>query len=196
MRVGEAYQWLKRGERRQEILLLLTQPMTARQLSRLTERSLDCCSRVLKELATYCLVTCVNPRAGRGRLYWVTALGRVCEKRLRKDKGLPVLSRDLPGVDWELYGWVCYSHRAAVIRALEDPLQPADIKRKARVQNPELKMSANNVRDVIRLFLKRGVVEAVWGRKGVHPMYQLTEVGEMMQTLLFSAGNRGSEREC
>ena len=52
---------------------------------------------------------------------------------------------------------VCFSHRAAVIQALDRAMQPAAIKRKAKSQNPDLKMSANNVRDVIKLFLQRGI---------------------------------------
>ena len=71
------------------------------------------------------------------------------------------IAHDCPNLDWQLYGDVCYSHRAAVVRVLTEPMQPAQIKRKALFKDSRIRMSANNVRDVIRLLLAKGIVEPV-----------------------------------
>lgn len=121
-------------------------------------------------------------------MYWLTQPGKECQSRLQQERGLGALRNDFRIVDWELYGWVCFSHRAAVLTALREPMQPSQIKRDARSQNPALKMSANNVRDVIRLFLKRGIVERLPGRrKRSHPQYQVTEEGYKLRVLMLRA---------
>ncbi len=125
MEHSKAYHWLKQGKRRRKILLAIRQPMTARQLSQHTGIALDTCSLVLKELAGSGLVTCLNDRARRSRLYWLTQPGKQCQSRLQQERGLGVLRNDIPIVDWELYGWVCFSHRAAVLAALREPMQPS-----------------------------------------------------------------------
>lgn len=67
---------------------------------------------------------------------------------------------------------------------MTEPMQPATIRRMACRRFPELRMSANNVRDVIKLFQERGLVERVPGRrKRSHPRYVLSEVGEKARWL-------------
>ena len=114
--------------------------------------------RAVWELTIYKMICCLNQEARSSRLYWLTALGAACQKRLRKDLHLPPLEHCFPEVDWQLYGWVCFSHRKAIIKALTEPLQPSAIKRRAFKQDTRLRMSANNVRDIMRLFLERGIV--------------------------------------
>lgn len=162
--------------------------MTARQLAHKLGMSLDSCSYVLWELRIYGLVCCLNPGARRSRLYWITKLGKVCQKELCKSRNLPSVVHYLPELDWNLYGWVCYSHRAAVIKTLDAPMQPAAMKRKARFQDRSLRMSANNVRDIIRLFLMKGIVNQVMLKGKTHPRYELTEAGKDLQSLLLRAG--------
>lgn len=181
---SEAYHWLLQGDRRKRVLTQLTQPLTATQLSHRTGLSIDACGHVLWELSVYELVRCLNEPARSSRIYWLTDIGTACQVKLRKLMGLPRVALDFPIVDWHLYGWVCFRHRAAVIKALQGAMQPAAIKRRARVQNPGLRMSANNTRDVVRLLLFKGIVEPVYIRKKAHPRYQLTEVGKKLQTLL------------
>ncbi|MFC1780851.1 hypothetical protein ACFLZ8_01125 [Planctomycetota bacterium] len=94
------------------------------------------------------------------------------------------MAKDLPDIDWELYGWVCFSHRAAIIKALTESMQPAKIKHRAKQQNPKIKMSANNVRDIIKLFLEKEIVEPVKVGKRAHLRYELTELGRNIQGLL------------
>ena len=90
-------------------------------------------------------------------------------------------------VDWEVYGWLCFSHRSVVLRALTEPMQPAKIKRKIRSRHPNARISANNVRDVIRLFLAKGIVRQVFTKKQSLPRYELTELGCVYQRLLNQA---------
>ncbi len=91
----------------------------------------------------------------------------------------------MPNLDWTLYGSVCFTHRSAIIKVLTEPMQPSTIKRKARSRDATLHMSANNVRNVIRLFLAQGIVHPVHVRKKAHLRYELTEIGKRFQELLW-----------
>ena len=103
---------------------------------------------------------------------------------------MPIYAYDFPIVDWELYGWICYSHRAAIIKALTEPLQPASIRRKIKRLFPDIKISANNVADILQLFLKKGVIKPVSIRRKVFCRYELTELGNKFQILLCRVENR------
>ncbi len=187
MKRKEAYEWAQRSEKRKSVLMSLKQPMTASQLSKKTGLSLDQYSLSLGQLSLCGLVKCLNPYAKRSRLYWLTPVGILCQKKLTKDKTLPDIAKDLPDIDWELYGWLCYNHRSAIIKALTEPMQPATIKRKAKQQNPKIKMSANNVRDIMKLFLEKEIVKPIKLRKKAHLRYELTELGHKIQGLLSQA---------
>jgi len=187
MQVQDALYWLSRSHARVQIVSTFKQPATAKQLSRVVRLTNDACSDALLDMAAHGLVSCLNSRATKSRIYWLTRFGARCQRELRIAFNLPSLSHDLPCVDWDLYGWVCFSHRSAIIRILKEPLQPATIKRRARSAFPGLRMSANNVRDVIRLFKARGIVAAVRVRKKKHLRYELTPVGRELQQLLLKA---------
>ncbi len=187
---SEAYHWLIQSERRKQIVREFTQPLTAKQLSQRTELSRDASSHLLWELAIYDLLRCLNEHARRSRVYWLTYLGLGCQHKLYKLLNTPTPRHHVPKVDWHLYGWVCFSHRQAIIKALLSPMQPSAIKRRARLQNLKLRMSANNVRDVIRLFLAKNIVRPVHRRRHAHPLYELTDVGVDVQRLLHRAHRR------
>ena len=184
MQPSEAYEHIISSQRRAHILSGFNQPITAHQLARKLHRSLDACRRVVFELRAYGAVACLNPNARRSRVYWLTRSGKTCQQRLAVANAQAVHDYFVPDLDWELYGWVCFSHRAATIKALKEALQPSAIKRRARALDPELRMSANNVRDVIRLFAARGIVRRVECRKHSHPRYELTDIGRTFQELL------------
>ena len=137
---------------------------------------------ILGQLTLCRMVKCLNPTAKRSRLYWLTSIGILCQKKLNDN--LPTALKDLPDIDWQLYGWVCYNHRAAIIKALTEPMQPATIKRRAKQRNTKIRMSANNVRDVMKLFVQKGIVRPVKIRKKAHPHYELTKVGKQFRQLL------------
>ena len=187
MQLSEAYQYLHQSERRRKIMLALKQPLTARQLSRRTGMSLDACSRVLNELSVYDLVRCMNPDARQSRVYWLTAQGEKTLIKLQTKLGYPHIKLEIPSIDWDLFGWVCYRHRRAVLLAITEPIQPSAIKRKARSRNLQLSMSANNVRDVIRLFKEKGVVRPVQVGRKAHLRYELTNLGRKLRELLIQA---------
>jgi len=165
MKSQEAAQWLEKSKKRKQLLLGLKQPMTALQLSKQTGINLDQCSSLLGQLVLCNLVKCLNPSVKRSRIYWLTPVGILCQKKLSKDKSLPNFAKNLSDVNWELYGWICFNHRAAIIKALTKPMQPATIARRATQHNPRIKMSANNTRDVMRLFRQKGLVRPVMVRK-------------------------------
>ena len=113
--------WLIGGHQKR-IFQRLGQPVTATQLSRLSGIPADTCSYVLATLSQRKLVRCINPMARRSRLYWLTRLGRAWQRRLRALDGMSPINHDYPDLDWTLYGDVCYSHRAAVIKCLNQPI--------------------------------------------------------------------------
>ncbi len=163
----------------------MSQPLTAQQLSRKTGLSFDICRDVIPQLAAHGLIHCLNTTARRGRLYWLTKLGQSIQPGFIKQLNKKPLQHSLPKIDWTLYGWVCFTHRSAIIRALTEPLQPAMIKRKARTRDPTLHMSANNVRNVMGPFLARGIIQPVRIRKKAHLRYKLTDLGKQFQSLLW-----------
>ena len=162
--------------------------MTAEQLSLATGMTLDGCSHVLKVLARHGLVACQNPDARKSRIYWLTDKGIFCQKKLLQALSMPLPDYDYSDMDLSLYGWICFSHRATIIKTLTEPLQPSAIKRKARLKNSAVRISANNVRDIIRTFLEKDIVRKVYVRKKAYPLYELTAVGRKLQRLLVQAG--------
>ena len=164
--------------------MAIRQPMTAKQIGIATGIPMDTCSYTTAKFTVKGLATCLNPEARNSRLYWITEFGRQCRKQLHQDRNLPYKENDLPSVNWALYGWLCYSHRAAIVRVLTEPMQPSAIKRRLRIRKPNMKISANNIRDVMRLLLTRGIVQKVFVRKMAHPRYELTESGQQFRQLL------------
>ncbi len=187
MQTSNVYKWITKEDNRKNILMSMKQPLTAKQISKKTGLCLDTCSYVLGKFTVKGIGTCLNPDARNSRLYWVTDIGQECLKRLHQELSLPEKAYDIPSVNWGVYGWVCFSHRAAIIRTLAGAMQPSEIKRALRVHKPCMKISANNIRDVVRLFQAKGIVQKVFVRKKVHPRYELTETGSKFQGLLSRA---------
>lgn len=187
MEITECMEWIDRSDRRVRAVEQFTQPLTATQLAGRISMTQSQCSHTLSELELCGLIVCLNPIARASRLYALTALGRACFRILADRHDRPSTSVANSHADWDLYGWVCYRHRAVVIKTLTEPLQPAEIKRRARRTNESLRMSAGNVRDVIRLFLRRGIVRAVREKRRAHARYALTDVGHSLRSLLVSA---------
>ena len=63
-------------------------------------------------------------------------------------------------------------------------MQPAVVKRKIKQHNPKIKMSANNVRDIVKLFGQKGIVRPVKIGKKAHLRYELTDTGTKLRQLL------------
>lgn len=166
---------------RQRVCLAITQPMTATQLSERLGKSLAKCGKALLGLKSHKIMKCLNPAAHRNRMFWLTTMG----KKLRRHLGAKVSCRcDYPHIEWKSYATVCFSQRSQVIQTLAFPMQPAEIKRKAARRFSGCRMSANNVRDVIRYLKKKRIVRPVMLRKKAHPRYALTKIGLQMRRLL------------
>jgi predicted transcriptional regulator len=177
--------WIESEQTRRSVLLAITQPLTVRQVSTRTGIDLDTCSYVMGKLAARGLVACLNRDARSSRVYWTTLLGRQCQHRYRPDSSETL--QGLPSLDWSLYGWLCFRHRSAIMRILTEPMQPSEMKRRLRRTDASVAISANNIRDIIRLFLARGLVQKVFVRKRAHPQYELTEKGQSYRAFLLSA---------
>ena len=66
-------------------------------------------------------------------------------------------------------------------------MQPSEMKRRLRMKAPDIRISANNVRDIIKLFLAKGLVQKIFVRKKAHARYELTEAGHLHRNLLMRA---------
>ena len=161
--------------------------MTARQLSKKTGIPKDTCSYLVAQCSIRGLLTCLNPEQRNSRLYSLTAQGRTIRKQLCQDTHLPYKEYDLPDINWSLYGSICFNHRSAVIRTLSGPMQPSEIKRVMRIHQSGVNISANNVRDVVKLLVEKNVVRPVLVKRKAHPCYELTEIGIQLQQLLRQA---------
>lgn len=170
-----------------EALAGIDQPLTTSQLAKRLGASLDLAGYQLWLLAQQGLVECVNPSARHGRLYYLAVGGHRAQALLRKTSGLPPLSHTLPPLDWDLYGWLCFRHRSAVVKTLDRPLRPAQIKRRARMRDERVRMSAGNVREIIKLLVRRGVARPVERPHEPFPMYELTTEGSACRDLLLRA---------
>ncbi len=169
------------------ILPAFNQPLTAKQLAFKTGIPVNTCGYLLLKLAKNNLVTCLNPSAGSSRLYWLTNSGKRHQKYICKKMSLPYKECSLPCIDWALYGRICFNQRCAVIKTLTEPMQPARIKQVLRLQRPNIKISANNIRDVIRFLSSEKIVRPVKVRKKAHPRYELTESGLIFRRLLITS---------
>lgn len=184
-------QWVELSDQREKISLALKQPMTVTQIANCTGIETRTCAHALHDLCFAGLATCLNPEAKASRLYWFRNIGLLTLRHLREKEDRAPMEWEPPTVDWRVYGSVCFRHRQAVILALSEPLQPSAIRRRATAQNPGLRMSANNTRDIIRIFLAKGIVSPVVVRKKAHPRYELTPLGRQLQALLLHATRGG-----
>lgn len=171
-----------------KVLLALKQPLITRQISKKTGIPAYTCGYIISTFVDSGVLVCLNPRARNNRLYWFTKAGLQYLKLLYSIHNLTYRTPLLPDIDWNLYGWACFSHRSAIIKALTDPMQPSEIKRFFRFQKTPIRISANNIRDIIHLFLIKGIVRPVQNRGKSHPRYELTETGIKLRHLLIQAG--------
>ena len=178
----------KRNE--EQILLALKQPLTAKQIAGKTSIPEYTCSYLMAKFVKNGLTLCINPKARNSRLYWLTKLGRKYRKNLCNKSKLSYIEYDLENIDWHLYGWVCFNHRSMVIKFLTEAMQPSKVKRILRLRKANIRISANNIRDVIRLLLSKGIVRPVKVKKKAHLRYELTELGIKFRQLLIQAEQR------
>lgn len=176
--------WLDRSEIRAQLMIWFSQPMTARQFARRLVKNRKSCSSALRALAKQGLVRCLNPSAKENRVYWLTNRGKDIQRSIRKKRDLQPLVIEFPKVDWNLHGWASFRHRAAIIKNLNGQMQPAHVRRVAHRKDPHLRMSANNVRDIMPSLLEKGVIRKIKIRKKAHWRYELTKLGEKLRVLL------------
>lgn len=187
MKTSNVYQWIMENENRKRILIAINQPLTAKQLSKRVGIPVDTCCYLVAKLTFKGILTCLNPDTIKSRLYGLTEFGIRCRNQLHQVLGLPHKEYNMPDINWHLYGWINFNHRSVIIKILNTPMQPAEIKKVLRIHRPNIKISANNIRDIIKLFLARDIVRPVKIRKKVHPRYELTDLGIKLRQLLIRA---------
>src|SRR5258705_9293398 len=126
MRCCDDVSWIDRSTLRRRVVENFTQPMTACQMARRLDMDCDTCNSVFAELRRGGLLHCLNDNARRSRVYWLTDLAIIAQPRLWKLHGIKPVPHVVPAIDWDLFGWLCFSHRAAVLKAFNGtPLQPS-----------------------------------------------------------------------
>jgi DNA-binding MarR family transcriptional regulator len=181
------YQWLNARNEFKSVVLSLNQPSVSRQISKKTGIPAHTCSYVIAKLENSGVLICLNSGARSSRLYWLTETGHHYLQTLYTRQNRTYNKPLLPAIDWTLYGWACFSHRSAIIKSLTHPMQPSEIKRLFRLQRTHIRIRANNIRDVVRLLLAKGIVRPVKIRNKAHLRYELTETGIKLRQLLVSA---------
>lgn len=187
MQQNKTYEWVKQNQARTRLLLKADMPLTARQLGRKTGLGQQSSGSLLSKFAARQLCVCINPEARTSRLYKLTRLGKELQDILKQELNLTINNTSVKDIDWQLYGRLCYRHRSLVLISLTEPMQPAQIRRKIRSRNRAAKISANNVRDVIRFFEKEKIVKKVFVKKKARPKYELTGSGWIFRELLIKA---------
>ena len=120
-------------------------------------------------------------------MHWLTKSGLAAQRKVRASQGVAPITSHLPDIDWALYGWVSYRHRAAILKVLTQPLQPPAVKRRVRSKDSNARMSDNNVRGVLYLFVAKGIARKLHVKRKSHRPYELTEIGQMLRQLLVQA---------
>jgi DNA-binding HxlR family transcriptional regulator len=184
----EVFKWITGSSLRARVVAHLAQPSTARQMGRRLHVNQRRVTHTFRDLRLYGVVRCLNPSARRSRVYWLTGLGVRCQKRLRQLGALPRLKHEFPkGLDWDSFGWCLYAHRSAILRAISEPAQAVVIRRRVRHQNPRIRISPSNTRDVLYLLVNRGLARKVRVSSSRHPHYILTDYGMQIRSLLFAS---------
>jgi len=188
MKNSGVFRWLVGSERRVRITLTMIMPLTAVQVARRTDLDRDSCSLALRQMARREVVQCLNTQARSSRVYFLRETGKRCQTRLRAERRMEkIVPPSLPPLNWDLYGWVCFRHRSAVVKAMREPSIPPAIRRCAREHNPHLRISTNNVRDTLRLMIARGLVRRSEPQENGRTSFDLTDTGRQVQELLCRA---------
>lgn len=183
----QSYSWLVLSKRRKEILLNFNQPLTTKQISQRTHIPLNFCIRLLWELKLCNFLRCLNQDTHHNnKVYWLTPLGKRCQKELRKSLRASRLEHFFPQTDWSAYGAVCFKYRSAVIKALNSQMRNAQI-RKVLTKNYGIRVGYNNVREVLTYLTEHGIAKKIITHKSPFPRYELTGTGQIFRQLLMGA---------
>lgn len=182
--------WATRTAARRAVLLAMHQPLTVSQCARRSSLPLDACKHILRQFVRRELATCLNGAARSSRVYRLTATSVNHQVALRGRLQLEPREHLFPDIPWDVYGEVCYRHRATVLRALSEPMNPAAIRRRVRVMAPDARISMNNVYDVLQAFVRRGIARSSSNPGDPRVFYDLTERGSHMRHLLLRVEER------
>lgn len=177
-------EWLSRGSRRSEALKAFSRPMTAFQLSRRSNLTASAAKAALGQLRRAGLATCLNERARSNRIYWLTSTGQRMRAELFKDDEPSINFLESSRIDWTLVGWAGFSRRAEILKVLDGPLAPPEVRRRALARSERVRMTTDKVRAVLKELASKGLVRQVRERRLKRPYYKLTPAGLTMRSLL------------
>jgi len=167
--------------------LAFAQPLTPKQISKKTGIPIYTCSYIIDKYVQQGILTCLNSKAQSSRLYWLTDTGILKRKQLCCKLDIAYVEPDLPDINWQLYGWVCFSHRSTVIKILTSAMRPSEVKRLLILQKTNIRISAGNIRDVLLMLLSKGIVRPVKVKNRNYLRYELTDLGIKLRQLLVKA---------
>ena len=182
MDIQKIYAWLMSNRIRKEILRKLTQPMTATQLS---EKARIPFGRCLWQVHNLVRKGILEPliQDSHVKVYWLTDLGKNCQRLLYEERSLPAPSHSIPDLNWDFYSWASHRHRAPIVKILTKPMRPVQIRKLLRDRQPLLRISIDNVWDELQLMVKKGIVRAVSMPGSRFWFYELSSVGRTLQRL-------------
>lgn len=183
---------MNKHPRQLRILSAFSQPLTVNQVASRTGVPLKKCTDAFALMGLAGLTVCLNPAASCGRVFWLTDKGKTLHRLCAAARKALPPDYFFPKLDWTTYGEVTSASRSLVVRSLNEPMQPAQLKRLLYHKNSSIKLSANNTARVMRFLLEKELVEQVWVRRRVFPLYRLTGKGEVCRDLLNGARERGS----
>ncbi len=183
----ENYDSIIAGENTRKILSAFAQPLTATQLSKKTSIPVGTVQQAILKLSMTGLVLCINPSQRNSRVYRLTKHGIQVRNKVCQNISQTFKEYNQPSIDWNLYGCLCFNHRTAVIKILTEPMQPSEIKRVFRMQRHKIRINSNNIRDIIKFFMARGIVRPVKVNGRAYLRYELTDLGNRFRHLLIQA---------
>jgi len=77
--------WIKRGKQRREIIIYIKGTQTPTEIAKKSGYSLNHTSRILNEFKKHKIIKILNPEEKTGRLYELTAKGKLVRDKLVED---------------------------------------------------------------------------------------------------------------
>lgn len=178
------FAWCVSHEERTKLILALSQPMTTGQLAARSGVADRRTSHLIRHMSRHGVVRCLTPSSRGNKVWWLTTAGERIQAACVRQQGTKRRKVQVLQVSWEVYSKVCFRHRMAVMRAVRGRMRVSQIKKQACERDRSLRISDNNVRDVLRVLATMGLVSRTRVKKKV--LFELTAVGKEMQQLLAS----------
>jgi len=148
---------------------------------------MNLCKKSMYFLRAYGLVTCLTPYRTRHRLYWLTQLGADCQEGLVQHHRLERIPHSFPELDYAVYAALTARNRRAVVLSLTYPMRAMEVKKRAIGVYPQIRMTGDHTRELLRRLVRLGVVEREFAFDRSYSRFRLSATGRLMHNLLLGA---------